>query len=465
MCQDYRWRTTIAYCVIAFFRSAVQKMTGPAMVPIARQVGVAEDDLGRLGFATMAQGLGYVLGAAVAGPLVDRFPGQQHRIVTCAVLIEAASTMLIPLATTLPTVAALLFSDGIGNGAMLPALTVSLVWMWGRDVAPKMQLFSAMFLGTVFSTSLVGLDLELTTAASPTGQGDYRHAFWSISLGQLLFCALPLLFMTPPRRPGSVAAKGEEEKQGLVHSPGAGDSDDEEDKAPAGAASEKPHGQTAGTGAAEVSTADRRRSHVVVAHAGLIVFCYCSAEAMIGVWLATFVFYNGLATEPVAALFVSAFWGGLVASRFAAIWAAGRWSGETLLWMCFTLMGASMAVGFVVAPAVWPGSPPSWILWAATALYGFGCGPVFGACNSLPAQHGVAVTGTQMTLLQLGVSGGNTVGPFLASRLFEVEAIGGISCLPYVVIAAVVTGLMAILSLTSRRSSLVLDGGADRRVN
>jgi hypothetical protein len=58
--------------------------------------------------------------------------------------------------------------------------------------------------------------------------------------------------------------------------------------------------------------------------------------------------------------------------------------------------------------------------------YGFGCGPVFGACNSLPAQHGVAVTGTHMTLLQLGVSGGNTVGPFVASRLFEVESIGGV---------------------------------------
>ena len=235
VCQDYRWRTTIAYCVIAFFRSAVQKMTGPAMVPIARQVGVAEDDMGALGFATACQGLGYVLGAAAAGPLVDRFPGRQHRIVTFAVLIEAASTMLIPLATTLPAVAALLFVDGVGNGSMLPALTVSLVWMWGRDVAPKMQLFSAMFLGTVFSTSLVGLDLELTTAASATGQGDYRHAFWAISLGQLLFCALPPLFMTPPSRPGTVIPKVEEEQQGLVDS--SGDSDEEDDRQPASTAS------------------------------------------------------------------------------------------------------------------------------------------------------------------------------------------------------------------------------------
>jgi hypothetical protein len=36
--MDGRWRLTALYCVVAFFRCAVQKMTGPALVPIARQV-------------------------------------------------------------------------------------------------------------------------------------------------------------------------------------------------------------------------------------------------------------------------------------------------------------------------------------------------------------------------------------------------------------------------------------------
>ena len=113
-----------------------------------------------------------------------------------------------------------------------------------------------------------------------------------------------------------------------------------------------------------------------------------------------------------------------VASRFLAICVADRLRGETLIFLCFGLATCSIAVGFVVLPKLFASAPPRWTMWSATALYGFGCGPVFGACNSLPAQHGVHVTGMQMTLLQLGVSCGNTVGPFVASRVFEVEALG-----------------------------------------
>lgn len=113
-----------------------------------------------------------------------------------------------------------------------------------------------------------------------------------------------------------------------------------------------------------------------------------------------------------------------MASRFLAIWAADRLRGETLICLCFALAATSIALGFVIAPELFTGAPPAWILWVATALYGFGCGPIFGACNSLPAQHGIQVTGLQMTLLQLGVSCGNTVGPFVASRAFEIEALG-----------------------------------------
>ena len=387
--MEYRWRMTLMYCFVAFFRCAVQKMTGPALVPIARQVGLSEGDMGSLGFATAASGCGYVVGAAAGGPLVDRFPGRQHVIVALAILTEAASTMVIPFATRLDAVAALLFVDGMGNGIMLPALTVSLVWMWGRDVAPKMQLFSAMFLGTVFSTATVGLDLEVT--------GDYRHGFWGISGGQLLLCALPPLFMTAPERPSASSAKPAADAGG----------DDDESAALVGEDSpegSEGHGGRAGGGRAAPSSA------MVIGHAGLIIFCYCAAEGMIGTWLATFVFLKRLAPEPVAALFVSAFWGGLVAARFAAVWLAGRVGGEALILGCFCLAGSAMGLGFVLAPAVAEGAPPGWLLWVATALYGFGCGPVFGACNSLPAQHGVDVSGTQMTMLQLGVSAGNTAG-------------------------------------------------------
>ena len=135
-----------------------------------------------------------------------------------------------------------------------------------------------------------------------------------------------------------------------------------------------------------------------------------------------------------------------VASRFVAIWASGRLRGERLILLCFSLAAAAIALGFVVLPHVYGGAPPRWILWWCTGLYGFGCGPIFGACNSLPAQHGVDVTGTQMTLLQMGVSAGNTVGPFLASRLFEVEAFG-VSSLPYIVLVALGFGLLALFSL------------------
>jgi hypothetical protein len=46
----------------------------------------------------------------------------------------------------------------------------------------------------------------------------------------------------------------------------------------------------------------------------------------------------------------------------------------------------------------------------------------------------------------MGVSAGNTVGPFLASRLFEMEAFG-VSSLPYIVLVALGFGLLALFSL------------------
>lgn len=316
---DYRLRTTVAYCVIAFFRSAVQKMTGPALVPLGRQVGIDESDIGALGFATGASGCGYVFGAAVGGPLVDHFPGRQHGIVTIAVVIEAVSTMLLPFATRLWAVAALLFVDGVGNGAMLPALTVSLVWMWGREVGPKMQLFSAMFLGTVVSTAIVGLDLELTATTDDPDGGQYQHAFWAISAGQVLFCALPPLFMKAPLPPiftdgyheASGAGEIEEEVQGLVDCDSDHESDDISDVDTDGEGVHQERRRLRSSSAA-VASLGRIHSKGIVGHAGLIIFTYCIAEGCVGTWLATFIFLEDLASESVAALYVSTFWSGLV---------------------------------------------------------------------------------------------------------------------------------------------------------
>jgi len=239
------------------------------------------------------------------------------------VVIEAASTMLIPFATRLPVVAVLLFIDGVGNGAMLPALTVSLVWMWEREVGPKMQLFSAMFLGTVVSTAVVGLDLELTATVELSDSGDYRHAFWGISGAQLLFCALPPLLMRAPMPPklrsanhtASDSGVDEEEARGLVSSDTRHESDDASDDDTSENTDDdnrQKQPSLSNSRAGSSSVLDRRRTKVVVGHAGVIVFAYCVAESCIGTWLATFVFVKGLASESVAALFVSAFWGGLV---------------------------------------------------------------------------------------------------------------------------------------------------------
>jgi hypothetical protein len=104
-----------------------------------------------------------------------------------------------------------------------------------------------------------------------------------------------------------------------------------------------------------------------------------------------------------------------------------------------------MGGGFLLLPAAMgPAAPPLAALWVATALYGFGCGPMFGACNSLPAQYDVQVTGTQMTLLQLGVSAGNTFGPFIVSQFF---AVWGVGVLPWAVLCSLGGSLAALCSL------------------
>ena len=137
----------------------------------------------------------------------------------------------------------------------------------------------------------------------------------------------------------------------------------------------------------------------------------------------------------------------MVAARFAAIWLASKVTGEQLIRGCLFTAAAAIATGFLVAPALAPpdAPPPPWVLWVATVLYGAGCGPMFAACNSLPAQHGVRVTATQMTILQLGVSAGNTLGPFLTSRLFETSF--GIGCLPWAVLFCLGMSGAALVSL------------------
>ena len=171
--------------------------------PPLNQVSIDETDMEQVGFATFAAGLGYVVGAAAGGPLVDRLPRRTHQIIAVAVLLEAITTVLVPYATSLAGVSTLLLLDGVGNGLMLPGLTVSLVWMWGGSVGPKMQLFSAMFLGTVVSTSLVGLDLELTYAGlcSPLATCTWPHT--QFAQKRPFSCAQGRL---PPRVLGGVRA-------------------------------------------------------------------------------------------------------------------------------------------------------------------------------------------------------------------------------------------------------------------
>ena len=123
-----------------------------------------------------------------------------------------------------------------------------------------MQLFSAMFLGTVFSTSLVSLDLEVNAA--------YRHAFWTISALQLLFCALPPLTAAPPRKPSyAKLALAEEEQAGVGDAHVVLASIEDAEAAAAG-----------GAGARR----ERARACMIILHAGLIIFFYCAAEGIVG---------------------------------------------------------------------------------------------------------------------------------------------------------------------------------------
>ena len=89
----------------------------------------------------------------------------------------------------LGVVAALLFLDGMGNGVMLPGLTVSLVWMWGREVRlgfGRVVAFCMLFISTVDQpiekVTLQALDCQLLAVAPqcpgsstyPVGRGESR---------------------------------------------------------------------------------------------------------------------------------------------------------------------------------------------------------------------------------------------------------------------------------------------------
>lgn len=133
----------------------------------------------------------------------------------------------------------------------------------------------------------------------------------------------------------------------------------------------------------------------------LTFFVYTGLEAAFGVWSYTLFTEGRGVAAPVAAACVSAFWGGLTGGRVLGAFAGAAVPVKRLLRACLLVIAAAAAVlAADLSPA---------LSFAAVALAGIACGPVFPSLISttpsrLGDEHAAGGVGLQVAAAALGAA-------------------------------------------------------------
>ena len=188
-----------AFCALGLCLASL----GPALLSLAEQT---ESTLQFTGYCFMVRSVGYAAGS-FAGPLYDRMPG--HAIMGGSLLVAGLGTALIPAASSVYALGAIVALQGISMGTLDTGGNVMLIYLFGTEVGPWMQGLHAAF---AVGAWLAPLFLRAVEGdRKPQGDGlvaqhSYDAAFYLIA-AYCFAVGLAVLSMRSPR--SRAAAHGE----------------------------------------------------------------------------------------------------------------------------------------------------------------------------------------------------------------------------------------------------------------
>lgn len=355
---------------------------GPSLDVLANQVG---STLGQIGILFTANSLGYIAGSLAAGRAYERLRGTT--VLAGALIAMATLTALIPVAGSLWLLLVLLAVIGISIGLIDVGGNTLLIWLFGRDVPPHMNVLHLAFgIGAVLSPLII----DRFAAAT----GDAADAFF-------LFAALMIptgiwLYRTP--------------------SPG------------------QPR-ETLATGSFEVV----RRHAWFVGALAVLFFLHVGSEVSFGGWIFSYGEETGVGAETTARILNSTFWAGLVFGRVLAIPVSQRLSPARMLQI--DLVGALASLVFIEVASGWSGA-----IWVGTFGFGMAVASMFASCITFAGAR-IPTTSHVTAVFLVGGSAGSMTLPWLVGRLFESQ---GPEWLIYITGGAMVIGIVLFRAIAAR---------------
>ena len=383
-----RMSATIGYYGGFVALGLVSASLGPTLPGLAEQT---RSHLSEVSYLFTARSFGYMFGALLGGRIYDRVPG--HPVMAVVLVTMAAMMALVPLASMLWALTAILLVLGLADGALDAGGNTLLVWVHGRRVGPFMNGLHFCFgVGAFLAPIIVAQALLLT--------GGIAWAYWALAL-LILPPAMWLVRLRSPEAP----------KTGLP--------------SPASLA------RTAGD-----STPDDHDG--LVALISVFLFLYVGAEVGFGGWIYTYAVALGVGSEAAAAYLTSAFWGAFTVGRLLAIPLSVRFGPRTIL--IADLTGGVAAVAVILSL-----SHSLAAMWLGTLLFGLSLASIFPTTINL-AGRSMAITGRITGWFLVGSSIGAMSVPWLIGQFFE--SVGPHFAMIAILVDLVATaGVFAVLAL------------------
>ena len=353
MVSPARRRVAFALYVTVFVEGLMLAVPGPTLDALSDNAG---STIGEIGVIFTANGLGFVLGALLAGRWYEKLDG--NRLLIVSLLVMAAAAALVPTARSLGVLLVLFVLTGVAIGMVDVGANTLLVWEFGEKVPPYMNaLHLAWGLGAFAAPLIVALLTELN--------GDASSAYWLFAAA---IVPVALWLVTTPVT----------------------------DIPPAAGSTKSP----------EVW---RRHSKLIIL-ISFLFFLHVGAELSFGGWVFSYASESGLGAETTARVLNAVFWGGLVVGRLIAIPISFRLSARSMIWL--DLVGAGLALAVV---AILGDSPVA--IWGGVGLFGVSIGSIFASCINFAGTK-MPITSRVTSAFLIGGSLGSMSLPWLTGVVF-----------------------------------------------
>ncbi|HSA99079.1 MAG TPA: MFS transporter [Anaerolineales bacterium] len=349
--MNQKYIKTAAYYLAFILLGLGSGAEGPTLLKLADHTSSALSQISKIFFFGS---LGYLLGSLLGGWIYDRVSG--HRFMAGILVSLGILIALVPLATSLWVLLAIVLVLGFTKGALDVGCNTLLLWVHNETVGPFMNGLHAFFgLGAFIAPLMVAWSLAST--------GDIYWVFWIFAILALPIAALVWSLPSPASR--AVPAQHE-------------------------------------------------NAPFPILPVLLMVLCfvlYVGSEVGYGNWIYTYAFKLNFETEVTAAYLTSAFWGSFTLGRLFGVWVSTRMKPALILSIDFA--GCLISLGLILFF-----QESSTVLWVATILLGISQASIFATFMTL-AEERIHITGTVAGLFLLGAGVGGMILPWSIGQVFD----------------------------------------------